>query len=221
MNLRLPVWSVLSAALLSSAFAPPALAQAEPFEARAFYAITTEVGGEKWAITFIVPPGEKVLTNNASKAKVVLAPYKPGDPSQLWQMKPETITSGNTYLVYSKVSDQEKALTGIMYVAKLDSEFGDVNDDKYHDTYNRLTVGPHNGGMFELWTILGVGGDKFTIASTVGVKDHLKEKKPTRYGWYDERRLEAVKTSDGKVKLRHGLVSNAPGQIWTFIKAGS
>src|SRR5262245_15494822 len=125
-----------------SAKAPPKL------DDRGFYTITTIVDGEEVAITFVPPQGTKVLTNNASKARVE-ARKVTKEETQLWQ--PYDSGAGD-YVLYTKVMDiGGDHLSGVMAVYRADPRMAE--DDAYQDTYNRVSVGPHTNETSEYWKI--------------------------------------------------------------------
>jgi hypothetical protein len=194
----------------------------DTFEGNAFYAISTDVGGQKQVLTFIAPPNARAdaLTTSAGNAKVVLEAPKPKAKNQLWQFDHRPVSPGNIFTIYSKLSDSESRLTGVLQVFECNGDFASMDDEKFHDRYNRLTVGLHSGEQREYWQIIKQSNGKYKITSNYGMKEHLKTKDDSpNYGWREERVLEAVKTADGKIKIKHVKPSNAPGQLWTITKS--
>lgn len=201
----------LCALISASAFAglPPS-----EFAEDGFYKITTVVDGQELALTFI-PPGDacrkSAQTTCPSKSRVVLEKYK-GEPTQLWRPYYERVDPGHIYALFSKFSDQEKDLTGVLLVYDPDIRF--LSDKDYKEKHNRITVGMHSPESNALWAINKLPNGKWRINSLVHVMTEKEDPYPSY--WREARSLEGRKTEDGKFEVRNGKNSDAPGQQWTI-----
>lgn len=190
------------------------------FEARAFYAITTEVDGQRVALTFIPPAGPDVRTvsNNAGKAKVVLEPVKATDKRQMWNFKDE---GRNGFKLFAKIKDEGAENGGILRLYNTNGDFSGDGDDEFHTKYNRVTVGIHQDDSEAFWRVVRQPDGSYQFGSGIGVKENLRHKGDApSYGWFEERVLEAWKAPDGRLLLRHRPPSKAAGQRWTITKVG-
>jgi hypothetical protein len=190
------------------------------FEKRAFYSITAEVGGQRLALTFIPPEGPDITTvsNNASKAKVVLEPANASDKRQMWNFKDE---GSNGFKLFAKIKDEGAENGGILRLYKTNGEFSGDDDEEFHAKYNRVTVGIHQDDSEAFWQVVRQPDGTYRFGSDIGVKEHLRKKGDApSYGWFEERVLEAWKAPDGRVLLRHRPPSSAAGQRWTITKVG-
>lgn len=202
-----------------------AQATAQPtklFENDAVYTISTTVDGTDYALTFILPKDVRpnTITTNPSLSSVQLLPLKEGDATQMWKPHGAGINPP-AYLLSSRVSDDTSRLTGIMEIQNVNSAFSDLDNDTFHDKYNRVTVGYHSNETTEYWHIDKLPNGLFRVMNYLGHNDNLnKEGGDSIYKWNESRSLSAFKGADGKVKLRHMVTEDTPSQQWKFNKVG-
>lgn len=194
----------------------------DTFKPRAYYTIGSTVDNKDVVLTFIVPENVNSITNSASKSSTELLPLKNGEKAQLWQLHNQEGIKGsptNNYIIYSKVTEPDsKTLTGTLLVYNRNGNFSDDDDHEFHDQNNKVTVGSAPGTE-RVWEIVKQPSGNYKISSLFGTKSVLNQKGGT-YGWRQERALEAVKTPDGKIKLRHRPFTGASSQLWKITPAG-
>ncbi len=190
-------------------------------EERALYYITTEVGGKTLAWTHIVPADtpKNLLGTSPSKAKIELTPFKKGDKGQLWVIRPAGVEPKPSYQLVSALAANDKVPNAPAMLVKINGDFSGDGDTAFHDENNRITVGLNQSTTDRVWVVTRLPNKKFTIRNLLGVKGQLREK-GDGYGWAEERAVEAYKTADGSVKLRHMELSDAAGQQWTIAQDG-
>lgn len=183
-----------------------------------FYKITNVVDGQELALTFVLP-GEQcrkdAQTNCASKARVELQKFK-GDPTQLWQPEHIDVNVPNSYKLRPRYSDADSYLTGLLRVLAPDNRF--LEDADYMQKHNRVSVGVNTPETIGLWSITAQANGKFRIASLKGVEVKKPNEEPYPETWNEPRSLEAYKTKDGRVEVRHGKNADTPNQMWSFTK---
>lgn len=181
-------------------------------DADAFYTVSTTVGGQELAITFIPPAdlerGESI-TNNARKSKVEPRPLTKGKEQQ-WQFHPE---GKNEYTIWPKVSDFDDRPSGVLRLYGVDKRF--IPTPEFRAGHNRLTVGINNNEPETYWFVVKTGGG-FQIRSSFGTAERLnKPNEKERSDLWDEERTLGI---DGMalvhVKLGH------PQTTWKLTKVG-
>jgi hypothetical protein len=190
----------------SSAFAPGA-----------FYRITTVVDGAEVALTFIPPEGAApgTLTMSPSSASVALKPVTNG-PDQQWQPRAQAVEPGDVYTLSARISDDTGRLTGVL---ELQNPTGVFSDDPPPEN-NRVTVGYYSNENVEYWLVTRAPDGRYRIASLLAAPSSLNTPgaEPVSTLWNEARALTAVKGPDGAIVLRHDVIADKPGQLWTITR---
>jgi hypothetical protein len=215
-----PVVFLTLANLLAGAAIAHAGRDKNGLENRGLYAITTEIDGVKLAWTHIVPEGtpKNLIGTSPSKERVELRPFKPGDKSQLWVLRPDSETKPH-YKIVSRLDSNDEMPNSPLLLVDINGDFSGDGDDKFHDKYNRISVSVNRAEWDRLWVIARQPDGRFLIESALATKEKLRDK-GDGFGWAEERVVEAVKTSDGTMKLRHRKPTKAAAQEWTITQDG-
>ena len=182
------------------------------FDPDAFYTITITVTGQELALTFVPPAGEAV-TNSPARSRLELRPLS-HEPAQHWRFQRAQITPNHSYTIFTRISDDQDRLTGILRLSNPDNQF------RPHS--NRLTIGARTQSITAFWHVASAGQGMFKIRSLLGHPDHLNRQAeraaPDR--WDFERALE-ITAEGGTFTPAHGPIADTPAQLWRISKVSA
>ncbi len=189
-------------------------------EPRALYHITMSIDGKQMAWTHIVPEDvpKNVIGSVPSQSRVELRPLKKGDISQLWLFRFENTEPGPAYNILSRLDQNESDPNSPVQIVNLNYNFAADGDQKFHEKYNRITVGLNQPTTNTFWIIKRQNDSSYEFKSMLGTAEHIN---PTggANSWKEERVLDVVQSADGP-HMRHRLPAEAKMKGWVLDKVG-